>query len=106
VPSSGYTPNRAGTRSLLRSRKLQQAVIAAANRGLAEFRRSARRDTGEYAADAHVEEAVGWDGRVAARIVSDAPGSLSQTFGAYGRRGDPALIRAAAAAGQRPGRGR
>lgn len=101
-----YIPNRNAGRSILRSSRMQRVVDAAADRGLAAFRASARRLTGEYAAEARVERTKGWDGRVGARIVSYAPASIQQTFGAYGHRGDPALQHAAAAAGVRPGRGR
>lgn len=101
-----YTPSRSGTRKLLRSSRMQRITDAAAERGLAAFRASARRLTGEYAAEARVERTRGWDGRVGSRIVSYAPASIQQTFGAYSQRGDPALQHAAAAAGVRPGRGR
>ena len=104
--ASGYTANRSGMRKLTRSAQLQRVVDRAAQRGLQVFRARARRDTGEYAREARVERARGWDGRVASRIVSYAPASIQQTFGAYDQRGDPALQAAAAAAGQRAGRGR
>lgn len=101
-----FTVNRGAAQSIAASPKVQRDVRRAAEAGAAVFRARAVRLTGQYAGDVRVEACTGWDGRPGSRIVSYAPATLSQTFGAYGRRGDPALQAAAAAAGQRPGSGK
>jgi len=67
-----YSAGRRDALSIMRSRKVQDAVKAAAERGAKAFRQKAAQGkrSGEFARNVRVEPARGWDGRPGYRIVA------------------------------------